>query len=144
MSGFQRVALYGAFAVLAIGVNLGVQRGVIAVGEAVAVPSSAAFLAALVSGTAAGLLIKYLLDKKWIFADTSTGLAAHSRKFSLYTAMGLATTALFWGMESAFWFAWRTQGARELGAILGLTIGYMVKYQLDRRYVFIDTAERAP
>jgi hypothetical protein len=25
---------------------------------------------------------------------------------------------------------------RELGAVIGLTIGYVVKYELDRRFVF--------
>jgi hypothetical protein len=25
---------------------------------------------------------------------------------------------------------------REAGAVLGLTVGYVVKYRLDRRYVF--------
>ena len=28
---------------------------------------------------------------------------------------------------------------RELGAVIGLTIGYVAKYQLDRRYVFPDS-----
>jgi putative flippase GtrA len=27
---------------------------------------------------------------------------------------------------------------RELGAILGLSVGYVVKYNLDRRFVFTD------
>ena len=28
---------------------------------------------------------------------------------------------------------------RELGAIIGLGVGYLIKYHLDRRYVFTDT-----
>ena len=28
----------------------------------------------------------------------------------------------------------------ELGAVLGLSVGYVVKYNLDRRYVFAGTA----
>ena len=52
--------------------------------------------------------------------------------------MGLITTAIFWGMETTFWLIWHTDMMRELGAILGLTIGYVVKYHLDRRYVFTD------
>lgn len=28
---------------------------------------------------------------------------------------------------------------RELGAIMGLSIGYIVKFNLDRRFVFADT-----
>ena len=119
---------YGAFAVLAVLVNLAVQRGVLAL--------SFGLFAALVAGTAAGLVVKYLLDKIWIFGDAETGLAAHGRKFSLYTLMGVATTAIFWGAESLAWAIWQSDAAREAGAVLGLAIGYVVKYRLDRRFVF--------
>jgi putative flippase GtrA len=119
---------YAIFAVVAVVVNLAVQRGVLAM--------SFGLLAALAAGTAAGLVVKYLLDKVWIFDDRAAGLAAHGRRFTLYTLMGVATTAIFWGVESAAWAIWRTDAAREAGAVLGLAIGYVVKYRLDRRFVF--------
>ena len=125
---------YTAFAVLATLVNLGVQRVVLAYGE-----TALFFALAVGAGTVAGLLVKYALDKRWIFYDLETGLKAHGQKFSRYTAMGLITTAIFWGMETAFWVIWKTDMMRELGAVLGLTIGYVAKYQLDRRYVFPDS-----
>jgi putative flippase GtrA len=62
----------------------------------------------------------------------------HSQMFSLYTVMGTATTAIFWGTETAFWMIWHTDFMRELGAMIGLSIGYIVKYNLDRRFVFAD------
>ena len=65
-------------------------------------------------------------------------MKAHSKKFSLYTAMGLITTAIFWGTETVFWLIWQTDAMRELGAVLGLSVGYVVKYNLDRRFVFTD------
>ena len=68
-----------------------------------------------------------------------TGVKAHGEKFTRYTAMGLITTAIFWGTETAFWVIWQTDMMRELGAIIGLTIGYVTKYHLDRRYVFPDS-----
>jgi len=122
---------YIAFAVIATAGNLATQRLVMQVSEHVL-----AFHLALLAGTVIGLVIKYALDKRWIFADAAQGLAAHGRKFSLYTLMGVVTTAIFWGTEALFWFTWHTQSARELGAILGLSVGYLAKYQLDRRYVF--------
>lgn len=125
---------YSAFAVLATLVNLGVQRLVLAYSETALV-----FALAVGAGTVAGLVVKYVLDKRWIFYDLQTGLKAHRQKFSRYTAMGLITTAIFWGMETAFWMIWKTDMMRELGAIIGLTIGYVAKYQLDRRYVFPDS-----
>ena len=122
---------YVAFAVIATAGNLATQRVVMRLTE-----QALALHLALLGGTLVGLVIKYALDKRWIFADGAQGLAAHSRRFSLYTLMGVVTTAIFWGTETAFWLAWHTQGAREAGAVLGLSVGYLAKYQLDRRYVF--------
>lgn len=124
---------YAAFAVLATIANLVTQRVVLQLGE-----TGVHFAAAVGAGTIVGLVIKYLLDKRWIFYDVETGVKRHSRKFSLYTAMGLVTTAIFWGTETAFWLIWQTAMMRELGAILGLSVGYVVKYNLDRRFVFTD------
>jgi putative flippase GtrA len=126
---------YAVFAAIATVANLGVQRLVMRLGEQTPV-----FLAAVFLGTLVGLVIKYVLDKKWIFFDAGTGLKQHGQKFGLYTAMGLITTAIFWGTESVFWFVWHTEPMRELGAVLGLAVGYVVKYRLDRRFVFTDAA----
>jgi putative flippase GtrA len=127
---------YVAFAVVATAGNLATQR----LGMELAEPQ-VAYYPALLAGTLVGLVIKYALDKRWIFADAARGLAAHGRKFSLYTLMGVATTAIFWGTETLFWLGWQTQAAREAGAILGLSAGYLVKYRLDRRYVFTGSAQ---
>lgn len=137
MSLARLTTLYAAFAVAATVANLAAQRVVLGFGDGAGVFALAVFV-----GTGVGLVLKYALDKRWIFADRSSGLAAHGRKFGLYTAMGIVTTAIFWGTETAFWLAWGTDAMRELGAVLGLAVGYVVKYQLDRRYVF-DAAPRA-
>ena len=131
MSALRLTLLYVAFAVVATLANLGAQRLVLRAGE-----GPVLFALAMVGGTALGLVVKYALDKRWIFADPSTGLRAHGRRFSLYTAMGLVTTAIFWASETAFWLLWQTHTAREVGAVLGLAVGYAVKYHLDRRFVF--------
>ncbi len=130
---------YAAFAVLATIANLGVQRLVLMFGD-----GAVTFAAAVFAGTLIGLIIKYILDKRWIFYDAGTGAKAHGQKFSLYTAMGLITTAIFWGTETAFWLVWQTDGMRELGAVIGLSIGYVVKYNLDRRFVFTDSRLEVP
>lgn len=134
--------LYAAFAGLATLANLGTQRAVLAATDS-ALPPAQALILAMILGTAAGLVLKYILDKRWIFQDTSRGLAAHSRRFGLYTVMGLVTTLIFWVTEFAFWHIGQTDAAREAGAILGLAIGYAVKYTLDRRYVFTGTGQAA-
>lgn len=122
---------YTVFAVIATIANLGVQRSVLTQGS-----DGLTFASAIGAGTLVGLVIKYILDKRWIFYDLDTGAKVHGQKFSLYTAMGLITTAIFWGTETAFWLIWHTDFMRELGAVIGLSIGYIVKYNLDRRFVF--------
>lgn len=127
------VLRYAAFGGVATVANLATQRAVLAFGD-----TGGYFATAVATGTLVGLFIKYLLDKRWIFYDVETGIKSHGRKFSLYTAMGIVTTAIFWGTETAFWMIWQTGGMRELGAVIGLGIGYVVKYNLDRRFVFTD------
>jgi len=131
MGNTELVLRYGAFAVVATLANLGAQRLVLGVWG-----NDYALALAIFVGTGVGLAVKYILDKRWIFFDHSTGAATHGRKFALYTLMGVVTTVIFWGAETAAWMIWHTDMAREAGAILGLTVGYVVKYRLDKRYVF--------
>ena len=133
MSRGTLILRYALFAAVAVLVNLATQRVVLAYPWAA---PGLGLTVAIAAGTLTGLVVKYLLDKRWIFHDLDTGLAAHGRKFALYTAMGLITTALFWGTETAFWLIWRSDAMREAGAVLGLTVGYVTKYRLDRRFVF--------
>lgn len=128
MTGARLAAVYAAFAAAATVLNLLAQHAVLAVGGSL--------LPAMAAGTLAGLAGKYWLDKRWIFADRSTGWANHSRKFALYSLGGVATTALFWAVELAFDQAFGTAVRRDVGAVLGLALGYAVKYWLDRRLVF--------
>ncbi|MFN3889767.1 MAG: GtrA family protein [Beijerinckiaceae bacterium] len=137
MTGSQIAVRYAVFAVIATLANLGAQRVVLAL-----VDARGALALAILAGTGVGLVVKYVLDKKWIFYDASTGVAAHSRRFSLYTAMGVVTTMIFWGFETTFWLVWRTDAMREAGAVIGLAIGYFVKYELDRRFVFTPNRAR--
>lgn len=141
------VIRYAVFAAIAIVFNLVTQRIVFALGHRLTdsqIPiwlSSARsdgiwFVAAMLSGTIVGLIVKYVLDKRWIFYDRQTGLKAHGAKFTLYSLMGVVTTGIFWGTESAFWLIWQTSLMREIGALIGLTAGYVMKYRLDRRFVF--------
>ena len=127
-------ARYAAFAGVAIGANLGSQWMLL---KAVpAPPPRAAILLAIAAGTGVGLVVKYLLDKHYIFEDRSTGLRAHSRSFALYATTGVLTTAIFWGAEFAASFADPGGPMMYAAGGLGLTIGYCLKYQLDRRFTF--------
>lgn len=131
------VLRYAIFAVLATVANLETQRLVL-----LQQSNAVHFVWAIAAGTIVGLVIKYMLDKRWIFYDQETGVKAHGWKFLLYAIMGLGTTAVFWGAETIFWVIWHSNSMRELGAILGLLVGYVAKYMLDRRFVFTDVRPR--
>jgi len=94
------------------------------------------YIVALLFGTLTGLITKYVLDKNYIFKDFDHSLKNNSKKFTMYSVNGIFTTIIFWGMESFFYFIYSTSFARELGAIIGLSIGYFLKYRLDKKYVF--------
>lgn len=91
---------------------------------------------ALFVGTLAGLITKYLLDKKWIFNYQASSKSDDLHKFGLYSLMGVFTTAIFWGMEMFFFHVLAFEGSQYVGGALGLAIGYVVKYNLDKKYVF--------
>ena len=85
-------------------------------------------------GTLSGLLTKYYLDKRFIFYHNSKNRV---QNFTLYSITGIFTTMIFWGTEILFYFYFNTQQAKYIGGVLGLCIGYFIKYNLDKKYVFI-------
>jgi hypothetical protein len=126
---------YSLFAVLATLLNLSAQEV-----SSRTYDGAFSIYLAMAFGTLAGLVSKYLLDKKYIFQFISTSHREDLGKFTLYGLTGLATTAIFWGFELGFdWFI-GGKIARYVGAVIGLSIGYGVKYRLDKRYVFARQA----
>ena len=90
----------------------------------------------MLCGTLVGLVVKYVLDKRWIFFDSWSGYSGEARKMSLYSLFGVFTTFVFWATELAFLAIWHTEFAKYLGAVVGLAVGYTAKYLLDRSFVF--------
>jgi putative flippase GtrA len=125
------VTRYATFAAAAIAINLLGQWLVFALYS-----GPHALLWALAGGTGAGLITKYTLDKNWIFFDPEGGLRAHRRKFALYMTTGIITTAIFWGTEVLAAWLGQNPGMKYLGGFVGLLIGYVLKYRLDRAFVF--------
>jgi putative flippase GtrA len=126
----QLAVLYGFFGLLSMLVNLVVQWvSVRALVGPYAVESS------ILSGTMAGLPVKYWLDRQFIFKSQDrarrTGV-----EFVLYASTGVATTFIFWGTEWFFHLLYGSEAMRLFGGALGLSIGFWVKYHLDKRFVF--------
>lgn len=90
----------------------------------------------IAAGTGVGLVVKYILDKRYIFRFRARDAIHDGQTFVLYTLMGLATTIVFWGFELGFHHIFETKEMRYLGGMIGLAIGYVTKYHLDKRYVF--------
>jgi putative flippase GtrA len=96
----------------------------------------------VIVGTAAGLPVKYLLEKRHIFAFQADNWAHDGRLFVMYSFLGIFTTLLFWGIEYLFHAAFRSDGMRYLGGALGLALGSFIKYHLDIRFVFTRPCAR--
>lgn len=121
---------YALFAIIAGAVNL-LTQGIV-FGLAPVQPLALSILA----GTAAGFIVKYFLDKHWIFFDGYDSAAGEARKIVLYASFSVATTLIFWGFELAFLAIGGTARAKYTGAAIGLVIGNVTKYLLDRSFTF--------
>lgn len=122
---------YAIFALIATAANIGAQDLVIRTYS-----GASDILVSIVVGTGVGLVVKYILDKRYIFRFQARSAAHDTQTFALYTIMGLITTVIFWGFEFGFHHIFETKEMRYLGGVIGLTIGYLTKYHLDKRYVF--------
>ena len=96
--------------------------------------------ASVLVGTGVGLVVKYVLDKIYIFRFAAQNVAHDFRTFVLYTATGVITTLIFWGLEFGFYYAFADKNLRYVGGAIGLAIGYWTKYRLDKRFVFRTAA----
>ena len=128
----HKVINYVLFALLATAINIALQ-GL----SFIFYDGPSAIYIAMLWGTAGGLLVKYFLDKIYIFEHKTSSRKDDLKTFVLYSLMGVVTTVIFWGTELLFDALFhRFESAKYFGAAIGLTIGYVSKYFLDRRFVF--------
>lgn len=128
---YKLIIRYTLFAIIATAANIGAQDLVIRNYK-----GTFDILTSVIIGTGVGLVVKYILDKRYIFSFRARSVAHNTQTFALYTFMGLATTLIFWGFEFSFHHLFETKEMRYLGGVIGLAIGYLTKYHLDKRYVF--------
>ena len=137
-SATKIAVLYSLFAGLSTVVNIGSQMlSMLIYSGAYAVEIS------IFIGTLAGLPLRYFLEKRYIFSFESKNIKHDGQLFILYSFMGVFTTAIFWGTEYVFHLIFTTDVMRYIGGVLGLTIGYFIKYQLDKRFVFVNKSTKA-
>lgn len=131
MTSIATTALYIAFAVFSLGINLAVQRAILDPNK----DDLYRLVLAIASGSICALLVKYNLDKNWIFTQ-SKSFESDRKQFLYYSLFGIVTTIIFFVIEFLFWITFKNHLMREFGAILGASIGYYTKYKLDDKYVF--------
>ncbi|MCF8032849.1 MAG: GtrA family protein [Desulfarculaceae bacterium] len=141
MSSSDKINLsikYALFAAISIAANLFAQYL-----TAFVVPEAWSLYVCLMVGTLIGLMVKYWLDKNYIFYYQTKHLKHETGRFALYSIMGAFTTVIFWGSEISFDLFIGSDYARYIGGFFGLAVGYAVKYQLDKRFVFVKASVAA-
>lgn len=128
-----KTSLYVSFALIATIINLIAQEITSRIFQ-----NQFEIVLSMFTGTLAGLIVKYILDKKYIFNFKAQNHKSDIKTFFFYSLMGVITTTLFWFTEYAFDYWFETKTMRYVGAVIGLSIGYITKYNLDKKYVFVE------
>lgn len=124
------------FALIATAVSIRVQDFVVRT-----CCGSFAILASVFVGGGVGLVIKYILDKRYIFRFRMCSIVHNTLTFALYPVMGLVTTMIFWSFGFSFHHIFEIKEMRYFGGVIGLLLGYLTKSHLDKRYAFEAEAE---
>jgi putative flippase GtrA len=149
---------YSIFAALATGINLLVQLLFTLAGRALwaekvlpfsvfhttVLAGDAVYWTALVAGTGAGFLVKYVLDKNFIFHHRSVSAGAGVATILLYGVTAVITTLVFWSVQWAFTLWGPEEFWKYVGGLCGLIPGYLLKYVLDKRFVFRKAVRPTP
>lgn len=90
---------------------------------------------AMLNGTILGMILKYYLDKNFIFYYVKKEFN-NKNIFLLYIFTSIFTTIVFWAIELWFSYYVNINYSEYLGALVGLTLGYSLKYLLDKQLVF--------
>lgn len=92
------------------------------------------YIIQLLTGTVVGFIFKFIVDKFLIFQEKK--LDRTLKQLTIYTFFAVITTAIFWGIETLFQILFCFENRELIGGFLGLSIGYTVKFFLDKKWVF--------
>ena len=87
-------------------------------------------------GLFVGFVFKYFLDKKFVFADKTESQEKEVKKVLLYALMSVFTTFILTLIVGGFKAYISRERAKDAGLVIGLLIGYTIKFFLDRKFVF--------
>ncbi len=93
----------------------------------------------MIIATIIAFIFKYLVDKIFIFKDKTKYLSIiHFRQIFLYGFFAVFTTIIFWFTELSFKYLFSFKNSHLIGAVIGLAIGYTIKFLLDKKFVFME------
>jgi putative flippase GtrA len=81
-------------------------------------------------------IIKFFLDKFIVFQKKSMEIKETSQQFAKYFLFAILTTVENIGIQFIFTNFFGTP--LEISFIIALSIGYLTKFYLDKKYVFVD------
>ncbi|HNZ27471.1 MAG TPA: GtrA family protein [Spirochaetota bacterium] len=138
--------LYIAFALVSMGVNISVQI----IAELVMSTFDIVFFQQKIYGnitygfglkilcaTIVAFLFKFLIDKHFIFQNKKDGITKNIRQLFVYGFFAIFTTLIFWGTVFIFKLFLEKIIWEIIGSIIGLSVGYTLKFFLDKKYVFV-------
>ena len=128
MTTFNLIALYAIVAGVTIALNVLFQRIVFRLYDG---PN--AIFYAMIGGALVALIVKYFLDRIFIFSVKSGPQAS---EFLRYAFTGGLITLVYFIVEHMIWNTFQTEFARDVGIVLGMTAGYGLKFLIDRDFVF--------
>ena len=99
-------------------------------------PFNMAELVGSIAAVGITYVIKFFLDKFIVFQKKSLEIKEASQQFVKYFLFALVTTAENIGIQ--FIFTNFIGTPLEISFIIALSIGYITKFFLDKKYVFID------
>lgn len=91
------------------------------------------YIFSILFGTLIGFLIKYYLDKNFIFFKNSSNSL---NQLFTYTFTAIFSTIIFWGLEIFFLMYFQNNTMKILGGFIGLILGYTLKFKLDYKLTF--------
>jgi LmbE family N-acetylglucosaminyl deacetylase len=120
------IMLCGLLALVSLIITLGTQK----------LMETGGFALSLLTGTGAGLLAKYWLEKPFRFNFRMHGALRNRKAFGFYILSGITAIGFFWGMEYGFRARFERPVMPYVGGALGLAAWYTASYLLEKRYVF--------
>ena len=91
------------------------------------------YIISILFGTLNGFLIKFYLDKNFVFSNSSS--FSFNELFT-YAFTAFFSTIIFWSVEIFFLIYFQNNMMKILGGFLGLILGYTLKFKLDYKLTF--------